>query len=307
MSIDHRSFLESRRQGLGGSDMAAIFGQSQWATRRDIWLDKTCRVPINNEPNLFLDGNSFFEPFIASQYERISGNKVNEVDTITHPEHSFLRANIDRQICGETPGILEIKNLVPATFNDIKHNGMKIEYIFQMQFYFLCTGYTWGEFAVMDKLTYDLLIIPIEPDLELMQLLKTEAIDFWHNNVLKDIEPSADKMDAFLQVPRVGGDLVDMNDNPELDNLLSEYDEIKEMESGLKELKSNNAQAIANVLGEAEGAKIKDYHIYNRYGKPRITLDAKAIEKELPEIYDKYKIESKQHKSLRVYKRSGEN
>jgi len=302
MSDSRRLFLESRRQGLGGSDMAAIFGQSNWATRRDIWLDKTGRVPINNEPNTFLDCNSFQEPFIASQYEQISGNKVKEVDTITHPEHSFLRANIDRQICGDAPGILEIKNLVPATFNDIKHNGMKVEYIFQIQFYFLCTGYTWGEFAIMDRLTSELLIIPVKPDHELMQLLKAEAIDFWTNNVLKDIEPTTEKANTNIEVARIGGDLVDMNDNAELDDLLSEYDEIKEMADGIKELKQTNSIAIANALGEAEGAKIKDYHIYNRYGKPRVTLDAKAIKKEHPEIYDKYKIESKQHKSLRIFK-----
>ena len=40
MTISKEAFLERRRSGIGGSDIAAIIGISPWKTPRDIYLAK---------------------------------------------------------------------------------------------------------------------------------------------------------------------------------------------------------------------------------------------------------------------------
>ena len=302
--ISRTEFLTSRRKGLGGSDMAAIFGESKWRSRRDIWLDKTERIGINDEPNPMLDMNSYLEGFVVKEYERISGNSVQQTTTFEHKEYPFMRANIDGLIIGDKPGILEIKSLNPVTFNKIKNNGLTADYIFQIQHYFLCTNYTWGEFALLDKMTGKLLIFPVEPDQNLMDMILKEGIDFWNNYILADVEPAEKKI--TYEFKEVGGIAVDLSSNKELAELLSERDEIQEMIGQTKELKDTNDNAIKDSMQDIEVGEIGgiggSWRIHYSHGKPRVTLNAKAIEKELPEVYEKYKKESKPTRTLKVFK-----
>ena len=53
--MTREAWLDRRRAGIGGSDVAALLGLSRWKTPLDVFLDKTGRSePIpDNEPMLW--------------------------------------------------------------------------------------------------------------------------------------------------------------------------------------------------------------------------------------------------------------
>lgn len=50
--LTRAQWLELRRQGIGGSDVAAILGLSKWRTALEVWQDKTATAPADDrEPS----------------------------------------------------------------------------------------------------------------------------------------------------------------------------------------------------------------------------------------------------------------
>jgi len=41
LDMPREQWLELRRQGIGGSDAAAILGMNPWKSPMDVWLEKT--------------------------------------------------------------------------------------------------------------------------------------------------------------------------------------------------------------------------------------------------------------------------
>ena len=51
-SLSREEWLEYRRRGIGGSDVAAVFGLSPYLTARDLYYDKIgVATPIDDEGN----------------------------------------------------------------------------------------------------------------------------------------------------------------------------------------------------------------------------------------------------------------
>lgn len=106
-----------RATGIGGSDVAAIFGISPWATPLDIYNSKTCKEFIDDEPDVRAEWGNRLEPVILKAFEEKSGCKVVSMEetfgiskeqVLRHPEFPFMLANIDGFI-PEEKAVLEIK------------------------------------------------------------------------------------------------------------------------------------------------------------------------------------------------------
>jgi len=110
MSLTTEQLLE-RRKGIGGSDVAAILGLSQWKTPIDVYNEK-----VNNEYPIATPRMRWgirLENAIATEYKEQTGRKIRKCHKIIrHKKYPFLLGNIDRVIIsgnGYGPGILEIK------------------------------------------------------------------------------------------------------------------------------------------------------------------------------------------------------
>ena len=44
--LSREEWLEYRKQGIGGSDVAAILGISKWKSEIEIWITKTSTEPV---------------------------------------------------------------------------------------------------------------------------------------------------------------------------------------------------------------------------------------------------------------------
>ncbi len=80
--ISRDDWLEYRRKGIGGSDVAAIFGVSPWKTGRELYYEKIGREPvIEDESNwVALEYGTRLEDLVAKifTYKTGIGNTAAE-------------------------------------------------------------------------------------------------------------------------------------------------------------------------------------------------------------------------------------
>lgn len=99
MNEQQRSeWLQGRRQGIGGSDVAAVLGLSPWKTALDVWNDK---LGLSEEKGMSEPAywGTTLEDTVAKEFQKRTGYKVQRVDyQFSDPENSWMIANIDRAI-----------------------------------------------------------------------------------------------------------------------------------------------------------------------------------------------------------------
>jgi putative phage-type endonuclease len=99
---DRTTWLAERRTGLGGSDIAAALGLSQYKTPYALWLDKTGRDTIaepDDEARERMHWGTVLEDVVAREYMARTGTRVQRINaTLRHPTHAWALANIDRAV-----------------------------------------------------------------------------------------------------------------------------------------------------------------------------------------------------------------
>ena len=96
-SQERAAWLEERRGGLGGSDIAKIVGASKWGSAVDVWLDKKGMKEPQPE-NMAMKLGTALEPFVADQFVEMSGKRIIEYVPTIHGtgDYSFALGNLDR-------------------------------------------------------------------------------------------------------------------------------------------------------------------------------------------------------------------
>lgn len=156
-ALKRQEWLQRRRDGIGGSEAAAVLGLSSWKSTLALYCDK---VGINDtaedfEPDWLYWGKAL-EPAIAKRYEKETGREV-----IHDGDYAFQRSSvypwmcctidrslIDPQKGPENPGILSIKNVVGFKKSDWQDEP-PVQYQIQLQHELIVLGRSWGSFAVL--------------------------------------------------------------------------------------------------------------------------------------------------------------
>jgi len=193
-SFDLSDFLKSRQSGLGGSDIATLFGINPYSTKLELYLQKRGEIEPTADTRLTRTGRAM-EQVIAVMVAEREGAKLRKVNrTLRHPKHDFLIAHIDRDYVGVRKG-LEIKNVSPRMAylwgKDGTPDAVAEHYLPQPHHYMLVMDY-----PLFDVAAYfggdDLRIYPMERDPEMDELIIDAASDFWHNHVLAGVPPEPD-------------------------------------------------------------------------------------------------------------------
>ena len=74
--INREQFLLDRRQGIGGSDVAAIMGLSPWRTALDVYKDKLTPINLEEEPHDDLKRGIRAEKYILEEYAENTGETL---------------------------------------------------------------------------------------------------------------------------------------------------------------------------------------------------------------------------------------
>ena len=264
---DRMEFLTARRLGIGGSDIGAIMGLSKWKSPVDVWLDKTGRT----EPDLEMSEAAYFgvelESFVATEYSKRSGNKVQRVNQMMrHPEHNWMLANIDRAVVADgsrarldkdgklvgIKGLLECKTASAYLEREWSDGSAPLAYVAQCQWYMAVTGAEWCDLSVLIG-GQKYVCHRIEREDRLIDAIIDAGYQFWFNNVLADVPPTPRTPEETLALfpTNASDDLVLASDD--IMHALDEYQLLKQKAKSVDDEMAVVKAAIQSFIGPHSG------------------------------------------------------
>lgn len=288
--LSREEWLRWRKNGIGGSDVAALLGISKWKSAIELWLDKTGQAEDLDADNEAMEWGRIMEPVIRSRFEEVTGKKVVEVYAIMqHIDYPFMLADVDGVTVDDegNPAVLEVK-----TASEFKRSewedGIPAYYETQVQHYLCVTGLATAYIAVLiGGNTFRL--YEVNADLEVQRMLVALEADFW-NKVITKTRPEMDGSDAakeLLDKTYKGGIKGTATLPEEAGSYIEQYFEASADEDGAKARKQEAANHIKELMGDHDKASCGGHTVsWTPVSSER--LDTKALKAEQPEIYDKY-------------------
>jgi putative phage-type endonuclease len=191
-------FLQRRKCGIGGSDVAAVLGVSPWRTPYQLYKDKTEDYIDVQESDILHFGN-VLENVIANEFMRRNGKKVHRCNKLyRHKEHPELIANIDRRIVGG--GILECKTCSAWASKKFGESGDEVpdQYMLQCQHYMHVIKVPETTLAVLIG-GNDYREFEISYHKDLAEFAANKCVGFWQNHVVPRIPPPATIADNLAE------------------------------------------------------------------------------------------------------------
>ena len=192
-NLSREDWLAYRKQGIGGSDVAAMLGISPFRTARDLYYDKLgIASAVDEEVNwVQLEVGNLLEPLVARIFEKKTGLKVYKRKAMfRHPRYPWMLADLDYlvDLPDGKPAILEIKTTNYNARDNWWYNGQEIvppyyetqgrHYMAVMNInrvYFCCLYGNREDEAIIRLLDRDAFCED--------ELITLEDI-FWHENIL---------------------------------------------------------------------------------------------------------------------------
>ena len=288
LALAHDEWLEQRRKGIGGSDVAGILGVSKWSSPIKVYMDKIGELPPV-EDNEAMYWGRVQEEIVAKEFELRSGMKVRRSNVIhQHPKYPWMLANVDRLIIGQKAG-LECKTASSYLLDAWEGDQVPDAYLLQCMHYMEVLGYDeWWIAALIggNRFVYK----KIERDQELIDLIVEKEAEFWQrveNRTPPDFDGSEasgvllsklypeEKEGSVLELPSKASELID--------TVMQAKNHIKTWE----EVVSNAENQLKNMMGDFETGLI---------GERKITwktvvsnrLDTKKLKEQQSDIYAKF-------------------
>lgn len=254
---------QQRRLGIGGSDIAAIAGYSDYKTAVDVYLSIVEDIPQSDETEAQWWGSKE-EPLIIERYEIKTGNVcVIDKRRFVHPEYPWMSANIDALVDGESI-IVEGKTANSRQrqkWGEVGSDYIPNDYLLQ------CAHYA----CVLDKNQVDIAVKIDSADFRIYTYKRSAGLEkklielerkFWHEHVIPRIPPEAVSLEDAKKLWPLGDEIKAMTANSELMGkcyellrIKKEKSELEKKEDGLKLLIQSNMQESA-LLFDALGNKM---------------------------------------------------
>ena len=289
--MDRETWLEWRKQGIGGSDAAVVCGLNRWKSPMELWLEKTGQAEPKEpgEPALW---GTLLEPVIRGEFTRRTGLGVEPVKAILqHPARSYMFANLDGLL--EDPergqGVFEAKS-ASQFMSPQWENGVPDYYEIQVQHYLAVTGLEYAFVAVLiggNSFNY----YTIERNDKVIEMLIQLEENFWVNHVQTHTPPEIDgsrastellkrlypesKPNSYLELPE------------EALSLIEQFEQGKADEAEAIQRKECAANRIKEMMGEHENAAVGGRAVQWKNVESE-RLDARRLKKEASEIYQQY-------------------
>jgi putative phage-type endonuclease len=280
-------WLQERAKGIGGSDAGVILGLNNYQTAFELWLEKTGQVePIEIDNEAIYWGNEM-ENVVAKEFEKRTGKKVRRTNFMySHPEHPFIKANVDRMVVGES-AVLECKTANAFLAKEWEGDEIPATYLVQVQHYLMVTGKEKGYIAVLiggNRFIWK----DVERDEELINMIFEAEKHFWEFHVQQFNPPELDGSSAAEKYLKEKYDRAENGKEivlpGECKDLLVQYEKIKSDEKLIKTAKTEIENKIKQELKEAETGLIDSY-IVSWKNQEQDRVDSKALKEKFPDIH----------------------
>ena len=205
--LTEEEWLNYRRKGIGGSDAAAIMGQSPFCTKRDLYYDKLgIKSVLEEEESNWVakEVGHRLEDLVAQIFSAKTGLTVFPIRKMfRHPLYPFMVADVDFfiEFPDGTFGILECKTTNYHCQDKWANNSVPVNYEYQGRHYMSVVNLNVVYFACLYGNNEDEFIIRrMDRDLDSEADLIAEEENFWMENILKRTEPPyIEKPDLVLE------------------------------------------------------------------------------------------------------------
>lgn len=289
--MSREEWLEKRREGIGGSDAAAIMGASQWASPLSVYMDKIGAAPDKPDSEPMRQGRDF-EDIVARRFTEETGIKVQKCNKMfSHPERPWMLANIDRQLVGwEGDGFCGLECKTTSVYNrtDFAASEIPPTYYWQCMHYMAVTGANQWYLAVL-VLSQSFHVFRIPRDEKAIAALLAREDEFWNEHVLKRIPPypiGTDADDAAISLMTSGT----IDTTISIDDIAGDLDALAFLEADLKEAKRKvdaAKQTIKMRMGECAEGVTRNWRVTFREQTTN-RIDTERLRAELPDIYSRY-------------------
>ena len=276
-------WLGIRKGFVGGSDVAALLGLSPWKTPVDLYLDKTGRVPDEDEANEAMRLGSYLEDYAARRYAEETGRTVRNFGYMVAKGHAV--ADVDRLVGDGDALPAHHADIRTDTLLECKTAGAfwdeepPLHYQTQVHLYMELTGCRFADFAVVFLAPRrDFRIYRVERDEKIGAALLARIEAFWRDFVEADTPPPAVNLaDVRALYPNARPD-TPVDASPEVARAVERLREIKAREDELDAEAEGLRGAVAAFMGEADtlrigGAKAVTF----KAPKPSLATDWKAV------------------------------
>lgn len=301
---DSDGWLEQRRHGVGGSDVAAIMGLSKWRGPYETWCEKRGLVQaadISDKPAVYW-GNAL-EGLVGEEYAKRHPDRiVKRLNAVARSiERPWAQASLDYEV--KDPdlgwGVLEIKTAGLRSAEEWD-DGVPLFYLTQVTHYMDVTDRGFADVAVLiggsDYREYR--VMRDEGDVQAVR----RAVDgFWSSVADEDgTPPDPLGMDgesrALLKCHGApDGEFKGVSGVP---RSVAEYIEAKERADLWKGELDAAKNRLKAEIGDADGIESEDFRIkWVRATSTR--FDERLFREENPELYEKYRRPAKRDMGLR--------
>jgi putative phage-type endonuclease len=256
---DRQQFHDDRRNGIGGTDIAAIMGANPWKTRYDVYCEKKGIALAERVETERMRWGTKLQRIIAEEYGIQTGYEVEWFDrTIRHPVRTWQSGTPDA-FCVEPdkPGI-DCKNVGLSEawqWGEPGTDEIPLMYTIQNQWYLSLTSRpSWDNAVLLGGNEFR--IYHTEPDWHLQDTLLEEGEKFWEENICADNPPEIDgSASAFRYLAaRYPRQIYQLRDASEDEiRLLVEYKKTREAIDSLLSDKEVMENRIRQAIGDADG------------------------------------------------------
>lgn len=249
---DRETWLASRKNAIGASDVATILGFNPYKSAFSLWQEMKGHItPF--EGNLATRMGHFLEPLAATLYEEATGQELEDPGPYTvfeHPDMPFFRCTPDRLTKADPRRAVELKALGLRSLRSVDDGEAPLVYQIQLQAQLSVLGFEYGDLAIIEG-NESFRIHPFERnDVVINHIL--ERVDEFHHRLVEGNPPPVDGSESTATTLR----LLYPEDNGETVVLPSEAVEaahqMEILKAQAKDLESQ-IRFFENVLKEAIG------------------------------------------------------
>ncbi len=196
-NLSREDWLEYRKKGIGGSDVAAIMGISPFATIRDLFYNKTGVQPVIQEEEesnwVAKEVGHRLEDLVAEIFSKKTGLEVFPVRVMfRHPLYPFMLADVDFfvRMPDGTFAILECKTCNYNAKDKWADEGIPAHYVLQVRHYLSVMNMQKAFIACLyGNNENEFVYRTIERDLIEEEDIIDQETYFWQEHVLKNVVP----------------------------------------------------------------------------------------------------------------------
>lgn len=257
-----QDWLQSRKQAIGASDLAAVLGVSRWSTPWEIWAEKRGMLESDSGSKSASAGIA-----LESAVLDVAESELGALDRNVRVVHASLplAATCDA-IVKQTGSPVEAKTTgiagpIYGNWGDSHTDQVPDDYLLQVHAQLMCTGMDVG---------YLFALIPgrgfVQFDIESNECLHNYIGDYvsawWSRHIIQGIEPSFDQsinIDVVKRLKRESGKIIESTEGIEI--LVSRREKIKSEITVLNKEVEEIEKLVLKSLGDAEGAALNDGRI----------------------------------------------